>query len=162
MDRELLGMTPPMITMQLRRVVRGFLLLGLVVTLAACGSNMRVPGLGASARESALQASVDTYRKLMRWGNYEEAGQYVRAKDGKTTLPDYRMLHNYKIVGYHVGEMIMSEKGEEARVVSYVDYYDVDSGSTSTLRDDQYWWYDAERKHWYLGSPLPKFGPAGR
>lgn len=149
-----------MTTAPLRRAARGFLL-SFVLGLTAC-SGMHVPGLGAGARETSLQASIDTYRKLMRWGNYEEAGQYVRAKDGNTPLPDYSVLHNYKIVGYHVGEMMMSEQGDEARVVCYVDYYDIDSGSTATLRDDQFWWYDGKRKHWYLGSPLPKFGRSAR
>ena len=44
------------------------------------------------------------------------------------------------------------------RLIALIEYYDVDSGTAKSLRDEQYWWYDEEQRRWYLGSPMPVLG----
>ncbi|MBI2802496.1 MAG: hypothetical protein HYX63_19825 [Gammaproteobacteria bacterium] len=108
-------------------------------------------------REKALFEATQTYEKLMRWGYFEQATQYLRAKEGEIASPDLKKMAQFKVTGYHTGEQLMSSAGDEARVLAQIDYYDIDTGVVNTARDEQYWWFDAEKRRWYLGSPMPSF-----
>lgn len=135
------------------------LLLTVVFALALTGCyGIKWPT--AERRDTALQTATETYRKLMRWGYYEEAVQYLKAKDGAVPQPDLKNMSRYKVTGYQMGEQLLSDTGEEARVIASIDYYDVETGIARTVRDEQYWWYDREKNRWYLGSPMPDFSIA--
>jgi len=136
------------------------LLLALCV-LAGC-SVMKSPR--AERRDKAFTATVDTYRKLIRWGYFEEAAQYLKGKDVLLEPPDFDAYRRFKVTGYDVGEQMESNDGNEARVHAQIEYYEIDSHVAGAVRDVQYWWYDEEAERWYLGSPMPNFsvGPQVR
>lgn len=131
------------------------LLLLCAVVLNACSSFLTPR---EQRRQKALLEATETYRKLLRWGYFEEATQYLKGKGEELPRPDLARLAHYKISGYHPSEQLQNDTGDEVRVVALIDYYDIDSGSAKSLRDEQYWWYDAEAKHWFLGSPMPALG----
>ena len=137
--------------MTMTRIVLIALLLG---TLAACGS---LP-LGKSDRAVVLEAALNNYRKLIRWGYYDEAAKYLRMPDGQTITADLKAAARYRVTNYTVSNSFVADDGKEARVIAAVEYYEIDSGVIRLLHDQQMWWYDATGKRWYLASPLPHFG----
>ncbi|MGH8596699.1 MAG: hypothetical protein ACREXT_08590 [Gammaproteobacteria bacterium] len=127
----------------------------LLMAFAACG-NFLTPK--EQRREKALLEATETYRKLIRWGNFEEASHYLKAKEGEIPGPDLTRLKRYKVTGYYTAEQQRNDAGDEARVVAHVEYYELDTGIARALRDEQYWWYDELERRWYLGSRMPELG----
>lgn len=123
--------------------------------LAGCGS---VPVVGKQSRATAFDNAAATYGKLLRWGYFDEAVAYLRARDGDTVVPDLSLIARHRITSYDIKSQLLADTGREGRVVAVIDYYDVDSGVLQSLRDEQLWWFDDETKRWYLDSPLPPFG----
>lgn len=132
-----------------------FLVILSTVILSAC-TGFLTPR--EERRQKALFEATDTYRKLLRWGYFEEAAQYLKGNGEEIPRPDLARMAHYKISGYHPSEQLQNDTGDEVRLIALIDYYDIDSGAANSLRDEQYWWYDAEQKRWYLGSPMPGLG----
>ena len=105
-------------------------------------------------RDKAFEQAITTYRKLIRWGYFEEASQYLKGKDLLLEKPDFTAYARYKVSSYSTGEQLVSNNGDEARVIAHVEFYDVDTRVAKSMRDEQYWWYDREEERWYLGSPM--------
>lgn len=137
-------------------MIRLLLAMLLLATLAACGA---IP-LGKSDRATVLDAAINNYRKLIRWGYYDEAAKYLRTADGKPFAADLKNAARYRVTNYNVSSQMMADDSKEARVIATIEYYELDSGVIRILHDPQMWWYDAKGKRWYLGSPLPKFDMA--
>lgn len=126
-----------------------------VILLAGCAG---APSIAKKSRSNAFEAAVTTNAKLMRWGYFDEAANYVRAQDGSEIEIDLARISRFRVTGYRIASQLTADNHREGRVVAMVEYYEIDSGVLHTLRDEQYWWYDDESKRWYLGSPLPSFG----
>ncbi len=127
----------------------------LVLLLSACAA---IVTPGQQRRATALFEATDTYRKLMRWGQYQEAVPYLRARDGTPlTPPDLTRMQGYRISGWQASEPQVNEAGDEARINVVIEYYELDSATTRTVRDEQAWWYDAAAERWSLASPMPVF-----
>jgi hypothetical protein len=122
--------------------------------LAAC-NGLLTPA--AERRQKAFVEVAENYRKLIRWGYFEQAAGYLRAKDGDLPQPDLARLAKYKVTGYQTGEQMQNEAFDEVRVVAQIEFYDMDTGIAGSARDDQYWWFDQQTSRWYLGSPMPIF-----
>ena len=138
------------------------MLLAAAFVLGGCAL---VKGPGAERRDKAFAESIETYRKLIRWGYFEEAAQYLKSKDGEPLpIPNLDAYRKYKVTGYDVGEQVANDDGSEARVMAQIEFYEVDSHVAGSVRDVQHWWYDEEARRWYLNSPLPTFsvGPQVR
>ena len=129
--------------------------MALVVSLASCS---RLPSVKQQKRASSLDASVAVYRKMIRWGHFDEAVKYIRTNDGSEIIPDLDRIARYRVTSYEIGNQLLADTGTEALVVALIEYYELDSGVLHSLRDDQLWWYDEGEKRWYLGSSLPQFG----
>jgi hypothetical protein len=130
-------------------------LLAVIVCAALLTACPQIRGPGAERRDKAFVQAVETYRKLIRWGYFEQASEYLKGKDAPLPAPKLAAYAGYKVTGYDVGEEVLSNDGDEARVVALIEFYEVASHITGTVRDEQYWWYDNEAKRWYLGTPLP-------
>jgi len=123
-----------------------------VATLAGCSL---VKGPAAERRDKAFVQAVETYRKLIRWGYFEQAMQYQKGRDEPLPAPNLGDYAGYKITGYDVGEQVLSNDGDEARVIAQIEFFETDSRVAGSVRDEQLWWYDKEAARWYIGSPLP-------
>lgn len=129
-------------------------LLGLT-TLSGCN-----PIGSIQKRESLtqLEAATNTYRKLMRWGHYDQAVQYMRANgDEPLEKPDLEDMARFKVTSYTIADQLVADTRADARVTAYIEFYNVDTGVTNSVRDEQLWWYDKETRRWYLGSPMLDF-----
>lgn len=136
-------------------VLRYAIVIGLVIVLSSCS---RLPSVKEQKRAKSLDASVETYRKMIRWGHFDEAVKYIRSNDGSELTPDLDRAARYRVTSFEIGNHLIADNGKEALVVALIEYYELDSGVLNSLRDDQLWWYDEDEKRWYLGSPLPQFG----
>lgn len=135
-------------------ILRSFLAALMMTMLAACGT---LP-LGKADRATVFDAAVNNYRKLVRWGYYDEAAKYLRTADGKPFAADLKNAARFRVTNYAVSTQLLSDDGKEGRVVAGIEYYELDSGVIRSLHDEQKWWYDAAGKRWYLQTPLPQFG----
>jgi hypothetical protein len=133
----------------------GVLSLFVLSCVIGCSS---VPVVGKQGRATAFGTAVTNYSKMLRWGYFEEATGYLRARDGETVPPDLTQLARHRITSYSVKSQLLADNGREGRVLALIEYYDVDSGVLKSLRDEQLWWFDDETKRWYLSSTLPGFG----
>jgi hypothetical protein len=138
--------------------VRPLTLLSVVFTLLTLTACQHFLTPKEQRREKALVEATETYRKLIRWGYFEEATQYLKAKEGELPGPNLDQLGRYKITGYYPSEQLRNDAGDEARVIARIEYYELDSGVARSLRDEQYWWYDEVARRWYLGSRMPELG----
>jgi len=134
-----------------RARLRVYLLAVLVAVAGGCGS------ITGERRSTALETSVETYGKLMRWGRYEEAAQYFLPKDESVRNTDIKRIMRFKITSYEILNELMTDTGTDARVIARIDFYDIDTGIVKSYRDEQLWWYDERSGRWYLGSPMPDF-----
>ena len=104
-----------------------------------------------------LNTATNTFRKLIRWGYYDQAAKYIRARDGSQTPPDLVEAGRFKVTHYTVTSTLISDDKQDAEVVATIEYYEVESGVAKTIRDQQHWWLEPEEKRWYLSTGLPDF-----
>jgi len=124
--------------------------------LVGCAGGM--PSIAKKSRDNAFEAAISTYTKLMRWGYFEEAAKYIRARDDSVIEIDLARAARYRVSAYNNASQTRTKEGIEGRVLALIEYYEIDSGVLHTVRDEQFWWYDEAVKRWFLGSPLPAFG----
>lgn len=142
---------------QLTRLLAMIVLGATMLSGAGCGSTSPITKTG---RATSLEASFESYRKLIRWGYYDEAVKYVRTRDGAAARADLSLAARYRVTSFEMRSQLMADTGKEARVLAIIEYYEIDRGVIDTVNDEQLWWFDDEDKHWYLASGLPPFGLA--
>ena len=130
----------------------------LLIALLSAGGCSTSPTLGKQSRANSLDTSVEAYRKLIRWGYYDEAAKYLLKSDGVAAPANLDQMARYRVTSYEFGSKLLADTGKEARVIAAIEYYEIDRGVISTLRDEQLWWFDDGSKHWYLSYGLPAFG----
>lgn len=130
----------------------------LFIVLMICAGCSSTSSLGKKSRANSLDLAADSYRKLIRWGYFDEAAKYLRAKDGSVTAPDLDTTARYRVTAYAIRSQLAADTGDEARVLAVIEYYEIDSGVINLLTDEQLWWYESETERWYLESGLPAFG----
>lgn len=140
---------------------RRFLLAGMLVTVAllsgACAGASKVM---PKERALALQQSAETYRKLVRWGDFAAASQYCRPRRGEPASFDPARYKHWKVSSYEVADAQLGQDHAEASFSAALAFYSTETGRAGVLRDVQRWWYDKATKRWYLESPLPDFAAA--
>lgn len=122
--------------------------------VAAAGGCARVTN---ERRAESLEAALQRYAKMLRWGEYEEAAKLIRFREREPVAVDYEALRQVRVTGYEVVERVVTPELNEARVLVRVSYTPLDSGVVRTLDDNQLWYYDEEQKFWFLDDDLPVF-----
>jgi hypothetical protein len=125
-----------------------------VLVLAGCGS------MQTNQRASSLDETLNAYRILLRWAQYEDAMTYIRFRPGREPdaepeAPDFEALKQVRLASYDIAEKVLLEDKNEANVRVMMSYYASDSNVLHSLRQMQTWWYDEEKKRWYLEGTLP-------
>jgi hypothetical protein len=133
----------------MRRIL-AMLLTALMV--AGCGS------MQTQQRASSLDETLNAYRILLRWAQYEDAMGYIRFRPGKEqeiATPDFEALKQVRLASYDIADKVLSSDENEATVRVLMTYYASDSNVLHSLRQIQTWWYNEEKKKWYLEGELP-------
>lgn len=123
-----------------------------VLTIAGCGS------MQTSQRVNTLDETLNAYRILLRWGQYEDAMAYIRFRPGHeidAEAPDFEALKQVRLASYDIAEKVLLEDKNEANVRVMMTYYASDSNVLHSLRQMQTWWYDEDKKRWFLEGELP-------
>lgn len=147
--------------MIMRTVAKQTAILTLLIAVFCLATQSACNPIGnIQKRESLtqLEAATNTYRKLMRWGHFDQAAQYLRANgDEPLAKPDLEDMARFRVTSYTVADQLVADTRTDARVTAYIEFYNVDTGVTDSVRDEQFWWYDKETRRWYLGSPMLDF-----
>ena len=104
----------------LRRSLCSLLLGVMMVALAGCASAERK---AHDQREVALTDTLENYRKLIRWGSFEEASRYLKVRDGEAEV-DMPVLARYKpwkVAHYNEVEVLIFEPSETRNTGNVVD-----------------------------------------
>ncbi|MCP5143573.1 MAG: hypothetical protein H6978_02000 [Gammaproteobacteria bacterium] len=126
-------------------------MLGALLVLGGCNSVREDRSL------RALDETLRAYDRLIRWGLFDEALNYVRTRDGRDLEIN---LENYE--GVHVTRLdpqaqALADDNTEARLQNRLQYYLDNAAVVKTTTDNQLWWYDEEAKRWFLDTGLPVF-----
>jgi hypothetical protein len=145
----------------LRRSLCSLLLGVMMVSLTGCATAARK---AHDQREVALSNTLDSYRKLIRWGSFEEASRYLKAREGeaKVEMPVLARYKPWKVAHYNEVEVLRNGPGDEALVTVDIQFYSEETGMASSVRDKQRWWYESGAAGWHLASPMPDFDAATR
>jgi len=138
----------------MNRSARYFAFFLITLLLVACNPVQKVKD---RKHTEDLDAATDTYRKLIRWGHFDQALQYIKARDGSEQVPDLKEASRYKVSHYTITGRFLSDDLQDARVVATIEYIKLDNQVAKTLRDEQHWWYEPEAKRWHLSTGLPDF-----
>lgn len=115
----------------------------------------------AVKRQEDLDTSINTYLKLMRWGRFDAAAQYIRHREKQGPAPRARdNLEGIRVTFYEILSQGLSDNQKEALVAVNLGFYDVDSGIVHRFSDHQVWWFDEAAKRWFLEGDLPDFRAA--
>jgi hypothetical protein len=108
-------------------------------------------------RLTALDTTLDSYNKLIRWNEFQTAASYIRARTGDTPPIDLEPTRGVRVTRLETLSQGVANDDSEARVQNQLQYYRDDAAVVQTLLDDQLWWYDAELARWFLDGNLPAF-----
>ncbi len=130
-------------------------LLGCLCFVDGCAS------MQAAKRQENLDTSLNTYLKLIRWGHFEAATQYIRDREKEAPAPRARdYLEGIRVTFYEILSQGLSDDKKEALVAVALGFYHVDSGIVHRFHDRQVWWFDEAAKRWFLEGDLPDFAAA--
>jgi hypothetical protein len=102
-----------------------------------------------------IDITLNDFRKAIRWGYFEEALRFVQVKDYSEPLRNSDYLKNIRITSYEYGNKSYSEDDTKLNVIALISYYDVNKGTVNDIAVDQVWWFDPEKKRWFLDGDLP-------
>lgn len=129
----------------------------LVIALFALSLLGGCAALASKEREIELHRSIERYVTALRWGRYEQALSFVRQRDGKPHQSHLVVPETVRVASYDIGHVDLSENAKDARLMVTFDFYQTHHGRLTTRTDVQTWWYDDERKRWFLDGALPDF-----
>ncbi len=123
----------------------------------------------ARKRADLFKSTLDTYSAMIRWGNYKQAGAYIKMRDGEPQQPDLQYLKQIHVTRYDIVEQVAivddqeeDKEPAEISVTSEIDYYHDSDPRVKSLDYQQLWWYDDKLKKWFLDGDLPGFQYHGR
>ncbi len=136
-------------------LLRMFLIIAYALLLTGCWN------MGASKRSNQFDDTVNAYRILIRWGEFEKARNYIRLRQGEMHEFDPEYYQNIRVSRYEVIDRIAvgddPDDPREILVIIALDFNHADEVLLHTLRYEQLWWYDDEMARWFLDSNLPDF-----
>jgi len=132
------------------------ILIAFLFLMVGCSSNYKTGRTDANARVELLEMTVAGYANSLKWGFFEELSQFRGKKSDIKFEPSDFEMGNFRIISYENLSKLLSQNGVNARVVSKLVYYQIDSGISETVFFNQDWWYDGVRNKWFLDSDNPQ------
>jgi hypothetical protein len=126
--------------------------LGLFLALLASGCGT----LKENQRLMDFDQSVRGYGAALRWGYYDTAASFVRARPGEPAPPGCTPRSDVRVMAFQARDQVVSPDFSEARVRAVISYVLVDSGSLREASEAQTWWYNADARRWLVAEGLPR------
>ncbi|MFC5742651.1 hypothetical protein [Dyella tabacisoli] len=132
----------------MRRILTALLLL--CTTLLA--------GCATAQRSESLTSTLGAYASTVRWGDFQNALQFVDPEVRKKHPPsalDMARYEQLRVTGYDDGKGPVPGAENEARQIVQISLVNLNTQAERTVIDKQLWRYDPEKKCWWLMSGLP-------
>lgn len=102
-----------------------------------------------------LDTTLNNYEKAMLWGEYN----YILTshKGDKISSLQQERLKSIKVTSYDVIRSKLLPGGKKFVQKVALNYYNRSYGVLRSIRVDQEWIYEDERKAWVLLTPFPEF-----
>ncbi len=126
-----------------------FILVAITLTLSSCAS------MEKNKQHDLINVSLNDFRKALRWGYFENATHLIQIKDYKEPLRNFEYMKNVRITAFEYGNKRFSEEGNRLDVTALISFYSVNQGTVKDITENQTWWFDAEKKRWFLDGDLP-------
>ena len=125
------------------------LLISLVLAVSGCAN------IDKNKRINSVDFRLNDFRQALRWGYYENALQFIQPKDYQKPLRSPEYLKNIRITSYEYGDKHLSEDGTRLDVTALISFYNIDQGTVKDIAETQIWWFDQEKKNWFLDGDIP-------
>lgn len=127
----------------------GLLTVLTLLALAACGGN---------EAQRIQTETLDAWEAHLRWSQFDGLIDFIHP-DYLAANPiaqlDVDRLHQFRVTGYRVRQILVAPDGESLERVARVQLYHVHSARERVIDHREIWRYDAERKAWLMHSGLP-------
>ena len=134
-------------------VAIGVLVLLVVITMAATGC----ASVNERKQLQLFDDQTNQYRKAIRWREYGIAASMRNLREGDVEPINTDALREVRVTRYQVVRREVSADKNEAAVIAVIDFYHERENSIRTITDHQIWWYDEDKKRWFLDGNLPAF-----
>lgn len=121
----------------------------LTLAMAACGT---------SKPEKQMQETMDAWSTLMRWNQFDSLVDFMHPEwleENPVTPLDVDRLHQFRVTGYRVRQVVAREDGLAVDRVVELHTYHVHTAHARTVQFMEAWRWDPERERWMLHSGLP-------
>jgi len=132
--------------------MRRVLLPLVTVSLLALG------GCATDQRKDQLTTTLDAYASTVRWGDFNQAQQFIDPKVREAhpvSSLDMARYQQYKVSGYDEDNGPIPNGQFEVHQTVKINLVNVNTQAERTVVDHQTWRFDETSKHWYLESGLP-------
>jgi hypothetical protein len=133
-----------------RQRMRVVLVTLLVCSLAACASGDR--------RSQSLQDTLDAYQKMLRWGDFTAAMQFLHPDHMPSQREAALIMKRFEQIqmnGYQVKSQAPASDKETFLQTAEVSFANRHNMVVRTIEDPQVWRWVPERERWMLISGLP-------
>ena len=134
--------------------LRGLAVLVLALGVAGCAQ------FEQHQQNIAMQDRTNSYRKAIRWSEYDIAKSFIQRQDESAYEYDADFYNAIRVVENEIESREMFSEEGFAKVYSKVKFYHVDYNTVTDLVDEQLWWYDEETENWYLDGGFPNYKAA--
>lgn len=136
--------------------IAGRVSLALVAALAgACAAG----GLDPFAEDHALEASHKHYTRLVRWAEFDRAGEYVAPELRDAYRARTAGFAHVRFTDYEVRAFEVDPHGQEATVRVTYSAYSLATATTVALEERQHWYRETETNRWRV-RPVFEESPA--
>lgn len=132
----------------MKKITASLLLSALCFLFTGCAT------MEQGERKDDLWQALTSYRKLLRWGYYEDAARYQLPEGENHDKLDLDYLKGIHITEYEELERVVTSE-DTLDVHVKISFYHEDYGNVKTIRDVQNWQYVSESKRWFLDDTLP-------
>lgn len=128
----------------------------IIILLISCSILSSCGRYGNNKKMENLEQSITSYEVALRWALYEEAYRYHVSEDGEKPEFDLDSLQDIKVSGIDITNRIVNKDKNEAHVKGVVRYFNRNTGTERKIKLEQKWWYDEDRKQWFIDSEYPE------
>jgi len=107
--------------------------------------------------QKLLDATLDNYAAMIRWGNIEEAVAFVdpaSLKATPVTKLDLARYHQVQVTSYNARPALPVGEHEIRQIVE-IGLVNVNTQTARAIVDSQLWRFDPKAGRWWLESGLP-------
>ncbi|MCX7514502.1 hypothetical protein [Frateuria sp. STR12] len=119
---------------------------------------MLCAGCATDQRNQSLVTTLNAYASALRWGDFQNARQFVdpKVRDSSPLTPlDLARYRQVRVVGYDEGAGPVPDGELQVRQVVQIGLVNINTQAERTVTDRQTWRFDPEKKRWWLTSGLP-------